>query len=110
MLKIERSNGIPIYQQIYEQIKADILSGDLPEGFRMTSTRMLADELRVGRNSVESAYDQLVLEGYLSAVPGSGYTVNRMEFDLYQEPPQAERRMVDPVKDTCGHSTIRYSF
>lgn len=110
MLKIERNSGIPIYQQIYEQIKADILSGNLPEGFRMTSTRMLADELRVGRNSVESAYDQLVLEGYMSAVPGSGYTVNRMEFDLYQEPPQAERRMIAPVKDTCGHSTIRYSF
>ena len=76
MLKIERGNGFPIYQQIYEQIKADILSGNLPKGFRITSTRTLASELQVGRNSVESAYDQLVLEGYITAVPGSGYTVN----------------------------------
>ena len=69
MLEIERGGGIPIYQQIYEQIKADILSGNLPEGFRMTSIRTLANELRVGRNSVESACDQLVLEGYTTALP-----------------------------------------
>lgn len=110
MLKIERSSGVPIYQQIYEQIKADILSGNLPEGFRMTSTRMLANELRVGRNSVESAYDQLVLEGYIAAIPGSGYTVNRMEFDLYQESPWKERPTVEPVKRACDPTTIRYSF
>lgn len=110
MLKIERGSGVPIYQQIYEQIKADILSGDLPEGFRMTSTRTLAKELQVGRNSVESAYDQLVLEGYIAAVPGSGYTVNRMEFDLYREPPQEERSAASPVKRACDPPTIQYSF
>lgn len=110
MLNIERSSGIPIYQQIYEQIKADILSGNLPEGFRMTSTRTLAKELQVGRNSVESAYDQLVLEGYITSVPGSGYTVNKMELDLYQEPSREEQPTVAPVTQVHNPSKIRYSF
>lgn len=110
MINIERNSGFPIYQQIYEQIKADILSGNLPEGFRMTSTRALASELRVGRNSVESAYDQLVLEGYMSAVPGSGYTVNRIEFDLHREPPGEKTQTVSPAQHTHDPSTIRYSF
>lgn len=110
MLKIERGNGFPIYQQIYEQIKADILSGNLPKGFRITSTRTLASELQVGRNSVESAYDQLVLEGYITAVPGSGYTVNKMESDLYQEPPCAEKCAVSPGNHIHDRSAVQYSF
>ena len=110
MLKIERGSGVPIYQQIYKQIKADILSGNLPDSFRITSTRMLAKELRVGRNSVESAYEKLVLEGYIAAIPGSGYTVNRMEFDLYQESPWKERLTVEPAKRACDLPMIQYSF
>lgn len=86
MLKIERGGNLPIYQQIYEQIKADILSGNLPKGFRITSTRTLAKELYVGRNSVENAYEQLALEGYITSIPGSGYTVNEIAPDLYCEP------------------------
>lgn len=109
MLKIERNGGVPIYQQIYEQIKADILSGNLPENFRITSTRRLAEELRVGRNSVESAYDQLVLEGYITAIPGSGYTVNRIEFDLYQDAQKLEQ---DTYSATPVNTlpSIQYSF
>lgn len=72
MLKINRNSKSPIYQQIYEQIKNDILSGNLPEGFKITSIRILSSELQVGKNSVENAYAQLVLEGYLTSILGSG--------------------------------------
>lgn len=109
MLKIERGGGVPIYQQIYEQIKDDILSGNLPEGFRITSTRRLAEELRVGRNSVESAYDQLVLEGYITANPCSGYTVNKIEFDLYQDAPQQKQTVYSDTSDNIP-PPLQYSF
>lgn len=85
MLHIEHKNKKPIYQQIYEQIKHDILMGNLPIGARLTSTRVLAKELLIGRNTVESAYAQLVLEGYITSVASSGYVVNDMQFYLNQK-------------------------
>ncbi|MEL5898147.1 PLP-dependent aminotransferase family protein, partial [Clostridium sporogenes] len=92
MLYIDRGSNIPIYQQIYEQMKRDIISGNLPVESRIISTRVLASELQVGRNSVENAYDQLRLEGYLTSIPGSGYIVNKLEFDLIQESPKEQRQ------------------
>ncbi|AUM94538.1 MULTISPECIES: MocR-like pyridoxine biosynthesis transcription factor PdxR [Clostridium] len=92
MLYIDRGSNIPIYQQIYEQMKRDIISGNLPVESRVISTRVLASELHVGRNSVENAYDQLRLEGYITSIPGSGYIVNKLEFDLIQESPKEQRQ------------------
>lgn len=85
MLHIEHKSQKPIYQQIYEQIQRDILMGNLPIDTRLTSTRVLARELRIGRNTVENAYAQLVLEGYITSVASSGYVVNNMQFNLNQK-------------------------
>lgn len=90
MLYIDRESKIPIYMQIYEHIKWDILNGNMPVESRIPSTRVLANELHVGRNSVENAYDQLKLEGYIISIPGSGYLVNRLEFELIQELPKGK--------------------
>lgn len=111
MLKINRKSKLPIYQQIYEQIKNDILSGNIPEGSRITSTRALANELQVGRNSVENAYTQLVLEGYITSIRGSGYLANKLELDLYTDSIQEKSQ----VKRTSSNqldkqSTAKYSF
>ncbi len=76
MLELDADNGVPLFQQIYSQIRADILSGAMPEGARLPSIRAMARQMRLGKNTVESAYAQLALEGYVSARPGSGYTVN----------------------------------
>lgn len=85
MIHIDRNSNIPIYHQIYNQIKKDILSGNLSENIRITSIRALASELKVGQNSVKNAYDQLVLEGYITGIPGSCYIVNKIDFDFNQE-------------------------
>ena len=52
MLYIDSECKIPFYMQIYEHIKRDILSGNMPVETRIPSTRALANELHVGRNSV----------------------------------------------------------
>ncbi len=85
MLHIDYERKKPIYQQIYEQIKHDILIGNLSIGTRIISTRALAKELQIGRNTVENAYAQLALEGYITSVAGSGYVVNNLQFDLNQK-------------------------
>ena len=85
LLQLDANAKAPLYRQIYEQIKTEILSGAMPEGMRLVSTRTLARDLQAGRNTVENAYAQLVLEGYVAAVPGSGYVVRAMQHELHPE-------------------------
>jgi len=82
MIKINSELKMPLYQQIYEQIKAKIIAGAYKEGMRLTSTRELARDLCVGRNTVENAYGQLCLEGYMASRPGSGFVVLNVIDDL----------------------------
>jgi len=66
----------PLYQQIYQSLRQKILAGELQEGTRMPSSRILADNLCVSRNIVLIAYDQLIAEGYLESRQGSGTYVS----------------------------------
>ncbi len=81
MITVHSDSENPLYQQIYEQIKTKIMRGDYPEGFRLISTRQLSKELCVGRNTVESAYAQLCLEGYVKSMKRSGFIVNNVSDD-----------------------------
>jgi GntR family transcriptional regulator/MocR family aminotransferase len=62
----------PLYQQLYIHMQAAILSGELKSGLKLPSTRALADELNISRNTVLNAYRQLTAEGYLEGAEGSG--------------------------------------
>jgi GntR family transcriptional regulator/MocR family aminotransferase len=73
---------MPIYQQIYEQLKEKIMAGTFKEGDRLTSTRVFAKNFCVARNTVENAYSQLCLEGYVLNKPGSGFIVQSMNDHL----------------------------
>jgi GntR family transcriptional regulator / MocR family aminotransferase len=67
----------PLYQRIADSIRSDVLSGRLRRGERVPSTRSLARELQVNRNTVAQAYEQLVAEGFLEGKHGSGTYVAR---------------------------------
>lgn len=67
----------PLYQQLYEHLRSAILSGQLPKGTQLPSTRALADKLGVSRNTILNAYDQLFAEGYLESVGGKGTFVTQ---------------------------------
>jgi len=111
MLHIDHEVQKPIYQQIYEQIKHDILMGNLPIGTRITSTRSLARELQIGRNTVENAYAQLVLEGYITSVASSGYVVNNLQFNI--NPKAAEILTTGEAVVVASNSdieNIQYNF
>ena len=86
MIYINNASKMPIYQQIYEQLKEEIITGTLKEGNRLTSTRVLAKNLCVARNTVENAYSQLCLEGYVLNKPGSGFIVQNINDDLLSYP------------------------
>ena len=79
MLLISRDSGKQIYLQIYEYYRDRILSGQAQAHSSLPSTRHLARELSVSRNTVETAYQQLLAEGYLYSRPGSGYYISQVE-------------------------------
>lgn len=68
----------PMYQQIYEYIKKEILSGRLSHPDKLPSARSLASFLQVSRSTVDTAYDQLTAEGYVEPKEKRGYFVNPM--------------------------------
>jgi DNA-binding transcriptional MocR family regulator len=74
-IAIDRSSQVPLYRQITESLKAMILSGSLPEGFRLPPERRLAHTLRVNRSTVLQAYDELKADGLVDARVGRGTTV-----------------------------------
>ena len=74
MIYVDKKKKEPIYRQLYSSIVAEIFAGAMPAGYRLPATRKLAQELSIGRNTVEKAYQQLEAEGYVRARTGSGFT------------------------------------
>lgn len=74
-ISIDSHSSQPIYLQIYEYIKGEILCGQLQAPAKLPSTRSLAAHLEVSRTTVDTAYDQLVAEGYVEAREKCGYFV-----------------------------------
>jgi GntR family transcriptional regulator/MocR family aminotransferase len=74
---LDASSPVSLYRQLYEWLRGAILSGQLRPGTRLQSTRELAAELRVSRNTVMNAFEQLLAEGYLEGQIGSGTYVSR---------------------------------
>lgn len=72
-----RDGQKPLYRQLDEQLRAAILNGSLVPGVRLPSSRVLAEELGISRNSVVAVYEELVSEGYLVSQHGSGTSVSR---------------------------------
>jgi GntR family transcriptional regulator / MocR family aminotransferase len=76
---VDRAGDMPLFRQVYVQIRSAILSRSLAPGTRLPSTRELSSHLRMSRSSVLSAYEQLLAEGYISGKARSGTYIS---FDL----------------------------
>ncbi|HKX26376.1 MAG TPA: PLP-dependent aminotransferase family protein [Blastocatellia bacterium] len=87
-ITLDNRSAVPLHRQIYEEIRKSILTGRLAAGEVVPSTRSLARSLGVSRSTVTQSYDQLVSEGYLETLVGSGTKVSRqLPDDLLQTPP-----------------------
>src|SRR5688572_9354944 len=90
-MSVDREAASSIHLQIYQFIQGSIAAGRLPIGSRLPSTRSLAQMLKVSRNSVVLAYEQLSLEGHLDSRTGSGTRVARAS----PEPVQPQTHNID---------------
>ena len=73
----EQRNGKPLYEYLYECLKRDILNGRLPAGSRLPSKRKLAKDNCISIKTVMSAYEQLLVEGYIFSEQKRGYFVEK---------------------------------
>jgi GntR family transcriptional regulator / MocR family aminotransferase len=76
---MENRNHKPMYEFLYESMRGDILSGRLEAGEKLPSKRAFAEHLSVSVKTVENAYEQLLLEGYIYAEEKRGYFVNALQ-------------------------------
>ena len=74
---VDRESSVPIYQQIYEELRDAILAGTLPESSRLPPERALAERLSVNRSTVVHAYRELAADGLIEQRVGSGSKVAR---------------------------------
>ena len=73
ILETENSNGQFLYEQLYETIKEDILKGSIAAGEKLPSLRSLSKDLQISMTTIEQAYSQLLVEGYIVSRPQSGF-------------------------------------
>ncbi len=82
---IRNTTNQPIYEQIYAQIKAQIIAGKLAPGEALPSIRALAKDLRISVITTKRAYDELEAEGLLYTVAGKGCFVAEKNLQLVRE-------------------------
>ena len=82
---IKNSSTLPIYEQIEEQIKSQILAGKVTEDEQLPSIRQLARDLKISVITTTRVYNDLVAEGFLVSVAGKGYFVAPRNNELLRE-------------------------
>lgn len=97
-MDLDRSSKRPLYLQLYDHIKKGILSGELPHSEKLPSLRKLSRSSGLSLTTVEQAYDQLVMEGYITSRPQSGYYINEIFYSEHRMI-QISSRRVPAIRD-----------
>lgn len=84
-MQLSQSSGVPIYQQIADSFKTDILTGKYTQGEYLPSIRGLAKDLKISVITTMKAYEILESEGLVTAAQGKGYYVNAQNSEMLRE-------------------------
>lgn len=103
-MKLLQNSGVPIYQQIAEQLKADILAGKMREGEYLPSIRSLAKDLKISVITTMKAYEQLEAEGLVTAAQGKGFYVNAQDSEMLKE--QHMRRVEEALLEAIRAAEV----
>lgn len=96
-MRLDHTISVPLYKQLYERLRAQILTGQLEIGSRLPSTRALASELGVSRNTTALAYELLQLEGYIESRVGDGARVARLQWERVPQLSDRDSRLASDV-------------
>ena len=103
-MKLLQNSGVPLYQQIAEHLREDILAGKLKEGEYLPSIRGLAKDLRISVITTMKAYEQLEAEGLVTAAQGKGFYVNAQDSEMLKE--QHLRRVEEALAEAIRAARI----
>jgi GntR family transcriptional regulator len=81
LISLDKHGGIPIYRQVMDQLKEQIMTGRLPEGTQLESVAALSARLKVNPMTISKAYASMVQDGLLERRAGVGVFVNRIKSD-----------------------------
>lgn len=110
-IALEKKSGVPLYIQLYQAIKTAIEGGALAHGEKLPSIRRLSEGLSLSKTTIESAYLQLCVEGYIKNEPQRGYFV-QAQTALYPEEAhhtdsaQKLEQSTQPVKYDLGGRSV----
>ena len=112
MIPLDTKSLTPLYQQIEEYLKQEIQEGRLVAGMRLPSSRALSANLLVSRSTIETAYDQLVAEGYIEPVAYKGYYVCEIEGIYFQKAEYTKQNNPEKteIKQRRKLQKYRYDF
>ncbi len=103
-MKLLQNSGVPIYQQIADQLRSDILAGKLKEGDYLPSIRGLAKDLKISVITTMKAYEQLEAEGLVTAAQGKGFYVNAQDSEMLKE--QHMRRVEEALLEAIRAAEV----
>ena len=109
--ELKKAPGVPLYEALYRCIRQDILSGKLPAGEKLPSKRALAAHLEVSKITVETAYNQLLAEGFIASREKVGYFVENLQphnaSPIWKD---AQETRDDSLIDLTGDSPSYFPF
>jgi len=110
--ELKKTPGVPLYEALYRCLRSSILSGELTSGEKLPSKRALATHLEVSKITVETAYSQLLAEGYIASREKVGYFVETVAQPMAQslsKAPEAVPEAVWPL-DLTANGPAQFPF
>jgi len=111
--QLKKLPGVPLYESLYRCIREDILTGRLRPGDRLPSKRALAENLEISKITVETAYNQLLSEGYIRSKEKIGYYVEQVARPAPAVPapsPEQPEAAPAPLLDLTGGAAVKFPF
>ena len=104
---IDNKSMIPIYEQIENQIKEQIINGNLKSGEKLTSIRALAKDLGISIMTVKKSYDELEASGFVKSVQGKGsYIMGKNKSFLKEEKQKEIENYISKIVDISNEYDI----
>jgi GntR family transcriptional regulator len=104
LLQIDHHSGVPIYRQVIEQVRRQIMAGQLPAGQQLMSVRDLAGQLKVNPMTISKAYTMLEMEGLLERRRGVGLFIAKVRKD---QKSQTKTKLLEQVLSRAVATAIQ---
>ena len=107
LLEIDHHSGVPIYRQVIDQVRQQIMAGQLSEGQQLDSVRELAGRLRVNPMTISKAYALLEVEGLAERRRGVGLFVARVRKSQRE---QTKARLLEEILRKAAVTAVQFEI